>query len=92
MKRLNDYIVENANSARGARKHPRRDRDSAGEWSEVRVIRSFGLDAATVSLPAGIDLETRAQWMNQFWRALVQFQYGDVVVIAVCATGGRKRR
>ena len=55
----------------------------------MRVIRLLGLDAATVSLPAGIDLETRAERMNEFWRALVRLQYQDVVVIAVCATGTR---
>jgi hypothetical protein len=33
----------------------------------VRVIRSLGLDGATVSLPAGIDLERRAERMNAFW-------------------------
>ena len=26
--------------------------------------------------------------MNAFWRALVQFQDQDLVVVAVCATGG----
>jgi hypothetical protein len=50
----------------------------------VRVIRSLGLDGAT-----GIDLETRAERMNRFWEALVDFQYQDVVVVAVCATGAR---
>jgi hypothetical protein len=27
--------------------------------------------------------------MNRFWEALVDFQYQDVVVVAVCATGAR---
>jgi hypothetical protein len=42
-----------------------------------------------VALPAGIDLETRAERMNRFWEALVDFQYQDVVVVAVCPTGAR---
>jgi hypothetical protein len=58
----------------------------------VRVIRSLGLDGATVSLPAGIDLERRAKRMNAFWEAVVRLQYQDVVVVAVCANGGRKWR
>jgi len=69
----------------------RRDRDTAAEVEPVRVIRS-GLDAATVALPAGIDLEERAARMNEFWRALVRLQYQDVIVVAVCANGERKRR
>ena len=52
------------------------------------MIHSLGLDGATVALPAGIDLDARADRMNQFWRALVRLQYRDVVVVAVCATGG----
>jgi hypothetical protein len=66
------------------RKKRRRDRDPAAEAEPVRVIRSLGLDGAT-----GIDLETRAERMNRFWEALVDFQYQDVVVVAVCATGAR---
>jgi hypothetical protein len=51
---------------------------------EVRVISSLGLDAASVALPAGIDLEDRAARMNDFWDALVEFQYRNVVVVALC--------
>ena len=42
-----------------------------------------------MSLPAGIDLERRAERMNAFWEALVQYQCQDVVVVAVCAPGAR---
>jgi|SRR5215471_915071 hypothetical protein len=83
MKSLGDHILENANAARGARKKGQRDREPAADAEPVRVIRSLDLDAATVALPAGIDLETRAGRMNKFWKALVRFQYDDVVVIAV---------
>ena len=47
------------------------------------MIRSLGLDGATVSLPAGIDLETRAERMNRFWKTLVRLQHRDVMVVAV---------
>jgi hypothetical protein len=56
-------------------------REDAGE---VRIISSPGLDAASVSLPADVDLDTRAARMNQFWRALVDYQHQNVVVVAMC--------
>jgi len=91
MKTLRSHVIENANanSARGVRKKRWRDREPAAETEPVRLIRSIGLDGASVSLPANIDLATRAERMNAFWRALVRLQYEDVVVIAVCATGAR---
>jgi hypothetical protein len=46
---------------RGARKKRRRDREPAAEAEPVRVIHSLDLDAATVALPAGVDLESRAE-------------------------------
>jgi hypothetical protein len=39
--------------------------------------------AASVSLPADVDLDTRAAKMNQFWRALVNYQHQNVVVVAL---------
>lgn len=56
---------------------------------DVRVVSSLGLDAASVALPAGISLDDRASRMNAFWRALVDYQYRDVVVVALCS--GEKR-
>lgn len=53
---------------------------------DVDITRSPGLDTATVALPGGIDLEDRAARMNDFWRALVEFQYRDVVVVALCVS------
>jgi hypothetical protein len=50
---------------------------------EVRVMSSPGLDAASVALPAGIDLEDRAARMNEFWDKLVEFQHRDVLVVAL---------
>jgi hypothetical protein len=48
-------------------------------------MRSHGFDAASVALPAGTDLDDRASRMNKFWRALVDFQHRDVLVVALCA-------
>jgi hypothetical protein len=90
MKTLRSHVIENANA--GARKKRGRDREPAGEDELVRMVRSLGLDAAVVALPSGIDLEERAARMNEFWRALVRLQYQDVIVVAVCANGERKRR
>jgi len=92
MKTLKNHIVEDANTARGARKKRRRGREPAADDEPVRVIRSLGLDGATVSLPAGIDLERRVKRMNAFWEAVVRLQYQDVVVVAVCANGEPKQK
>ena len=51
---------------------------------DVSVTRSPGLDTATVALPGSIDLEGRAARMNDFWKELVEFQYRDVLVVALC--------
>jgi hypothetical protein len=86
MKTLNDYIAENAQSARGSQPRARRARRPMREAvGDVSVMRTPGLDAASVALPAGIDLEVRAGRMNAFWRALVEFQYEDVLVVAFCS-------
>ena len=53
---------------------------------DVSVMRSPGLDAATVALPAGIDLDDRASRMNDFWRAFVDFQHRDEPVVALCSS------
>ena len=51
----------------------------------MSVTRTPGLDAATVALPAGISLDDRAARMNDFWKALAEFQYRNVMVVAICA-------
>ena len=53
----------------------------------MNITRSPGLDAASIALPANIGLESRADKMNQFWRALVEFQDRDMLVVAICADG-----
>jgi hypothetical protein len=55
------------------------------EAGDVRVMRSPEIDTASVTFPARIDLETRAARMNEFWRKLVEFQYQDVLVVALCS-------
>jgi hypothetical protein len=69
----------------GARRASPSRRLMSEDDGEVRVINSGGLDAASVALPAGIDLEDRAARMNDFWRALVDFQDRDVFVVAMCS-------
>jgi hypothetical protein len=51
---------------------------------EVSVKRSSNIDTASIALPMGISLEDRAARMNEFWRALVEFQHRDVLVVALC--------
>ena len=82
MVRLKDYIISRKRARRTSRttRHP-----ISEDVGEVRVINSGGLDAASVALPAGIDLEDRAARMNDFWRALVDFQDRDVFVVALCS-------
>ena len=52
----------------GARRRSPRRRQLCEDVGETRVISSRGLDAASVALPAGIDLEDRAARMNDFWQ------------------------
>jgi hypothetical protein len=60
---LKDYIANNVRARRASRKarHP-----VCEDVGEVRVLSSIGMDAASVALPAGIDLEDRAARMNEF--------------------------
>jgi hypothetical protein len=79
---LREYIARKYGAGRTSRTARRLMREDVGE---VRVLSSLGLDAASVALPAGIDLEDRAARMNDFWRALVNFQDRDVFVVAMCS-------
>jgi hypothetical protein len=79
---LKEYIANNGRARRTSMKARLPLREGAGD---VQFMRSLGLDAATVALPAGIDLDDRAARMNEFWRALVDFQYRDTLVVALCA-------
>ena len=80
MTSLKEYITRH-DPARRTSKARRPMREGAGD---VSVMRSPGLDAASVALPAGIDLDDRAARMNDFWRALVEFESRDVLVVALC--------
>lgn len=70
MQSLREYITTNA--------------IAGAEVGEVRVTRCDILATASVVLPAGIDLAERADRMNAFWEKLVEFQYRDVLVVALC--------
>jgi hypothetical protein len=83
---LKEYITRHDLARRKSRttKPSRSRRQMREDAGEVRVISSPGLDAASVALPAGINLEDRAARMNAFWDALVDLQYRDVIVVALC--------
>ena len=84
MTSLKQHIADQHRARRSTR--PRRTGRPIGEdVGDVRVTRSSGLDAATVALPAGISLDDRAARMNDFWKALAEFQYRNVMVVAICA-------
>ena len=80
-------FIANENGARRPSRPPI-VRQDAGDAS---VARSTGLDTASVSLPADIDLEERADRINEFWRALVELQHRDVFVVALCVGEEQKR-
>jgi hypothetical protein len=85
VKSLKDYIARSGRTRRTSRtmkptKSRRQIREDVGE---VRVMSSPGLDAASVTLPAGINLDDRAARMNEFWDKLVEFQHRDVMVVAL---------
>ena len=83
MTSLREYIANRYGTQRHARPRTalRHMREDVGD---VSVLRSAGLDRATIALPGGIDLEDRAARMNDFWKALVEFQDRDVFVVAFC--------
>jgi hypothetical protein len=78
--RLKDYIVRSGRTRRTPRTARRPMREDVGV---VSVVRSPDLDAASIALPANIDLEDRAARMNGFWKALVDYQHRDVIVVAL---------
>jgi hypothetical protein len=78
---LKEYITRHDVAQRKSRTARRPISENAGD---VSVMRSPGLDAASVALPADIDLKDRAARMNGFWDALVEFQHRNVIVVALC--------
>jgi hypothetical protein len=86
---LKEYITRHDLARRKSSTTSRSRRPMREDVGEVRVLSSPGLDAASVALPAGIDLEDRATRMNAFWDALVDLQYRDVIVVALCVGGER---
>ena len=77
---LREYITRHDTTRRPSRISRRHVRERAGD---VSVMRSPGLDTASVALPADIDLEDRATRMNEFWEKLVDYQHRDVLVVAL---------
>ena len=81
---LKEYITRHDLARRKSSTMSRSRRQLREDVGEVRVISSPGLDAASVALPASIDLEDRAARMNEFWDALVDLQYRNVIMVAMC--------
>ena len=81
MTSLKEYISRQDHARRKSRTARRHVREDAGD---VSVMRSPGLDTASVALPANVDLKIRADRMNKFWDKLVEFQHRDVLVVAMC--------
>ena len=80
-----EYIARQGNAKRASRAtKPTAVRSIREDTGDVCTVRSLGFDAASVALPADIDLEVRAARMNQFWDKLVDYQHRNVLVIAVC--------
>ena len=86
MRSLKEYIARQSRTRRLSGKARRPMREDAGA---IGILNLPGLDAASVALPADIDLGERAARMNEFWEKLVDFQHRDVLVFAICAADER---
>ena len=53
----------------------------------MSVTSALGFDAASIMLPANVDLDERAARMNEFWKKLVDYQHRNVLVIALAVDG-----
>jgi hypothetical protein len=83
--KFKEYLARHGDSPRASRTtKPTTARSMRADVGDVSTVRSHGFDAASVALPAGIDLDDRAAKMNAFWRALAEFQHCDVLVVALC--------
>ena len=70
-------------SAGGSKRRALRE-SMADDAGGVQIINCLGFDAVSIALPDGMDLEDRADRMNEFWRALAEFQFRHVLVVALC--------
>ena len=85
MTRLKEYIARQDDTKRASRAtKPTTAPSIREENGAVTTVASLGFDAASVALPADIDLEVRAARMNEFWEKLVEYQHRHVLVVAVC--------
>jgi hypothetical protein len=81
---LKEYITRHDLARRKSSTKPTSRRHMREGVGDVSVVRSPGLDTASVALPGDVNLEDRAARMNEFWKALVEFQHRDVLVVALC--------
>jgi hypothetical protein len=81
---LKEYIARHDLARRKSSTTPKSRRPVRENAGDVTFMRSPGLEAASVALPANIDLDDRAARMNAFWDKLVEFQHRDVIVVALC--------
>ena len=86
MTTLKQYITRQHRASRASKtRRPRRPmRESA---DDVQTVSSLGFDAASIMLPANVDLDDRATRMNAFWEKLVDYQHRDVLVVALAVDG-----
>jgi hypothetical protein len=86
---LKQHIVRQHRARRATKRlSPRRSlRESA---DGVSVTSALGFDAASIMLPADVDLDDRAARMNAFWKKLVDYQHRDVLVVALAVDGDRE--
>ena len=90
MTRLKEFIARQDDTKRASRAtKPMAARPFREDTGDVSVMRSLGFDAASVALPGDINLEDRAARMNEFWRALVDYQHRTVLVVAICVDDER---
>ena len=78
MTRLKAFMAGQGDKRRASKtKEATTARSIREENGAVTTVASLGFDAASVALPADINLEGRAARMNEFWEKLVDYQHGD---------------
>ncbi len=83
---LKEYIArhDRARRASGKAQRPRARLQMLEELADIQIFQAAGMNAVSVALPAGIDLELRTARMNAFCKTLAEFQDLDVYVVATC--------
>ena len=83
MTSLKEYMARKGNIPRASKTTKPRAKSSALLRGQLTEDAGAVSAAASVLLPADVDLDTRAARMNNFWDALVEYQHQDVVVVAL---------